>query len=143
MPRHDWGDETFDWKSLYNAERDLVKILRFFRIGVHSKEKYGTLRASIYFWDGGLHNLIWPGYVYVQNRFLYFKLDRYVIKPIMKYTGLLNLGVRIQKFGYRLAYAYIILKYSHIVDELTCNADHYELLWNGEKLENKFWTKGI
>jgi len=141
MPSHDWSDEKFDWKALYSAERDLNKIMRFFRIGVHSKEKYGTLRASVYFWDGGLHDLIWPGYMYIQNSFIRWKLDEYVLKPFTKYTGLLYVGNKLQRFGYKLAYAYVMLKYSHIVDELVCCADHYELLINGEKLESKFWVK--
>lgn len=140
MKSHEWGDKDFDWDSLYNAERDLRKILRFFRIGAHTKEKYGSLRASVYFWDGGLHQLIWPGAVYTQNRFIAYYLDQYLLIPAMKYTGLLWLGLRLHYFGYKIAYAYIMLKYSHIIDELTCNADHYELLLNGEKLKNKFWV---
>ena len=42
MPTHYWGDEDFDWDSLYKAERELNRIMkRYGRIGVHSKEKYG------------------------------------------------------------------------------------------------------
>jgi hypothetical protein len=141
MPSHNWGDTDFDWDSLYNAERDLRKILLFFRIGVHSKEKYGQLRASVYFWNGGLHDLIWPGYVYTQNRFICYYLDEYVLCPFMLKTKLVYLGQYVQKLVYKFGYAYIMLKYSHIADELVCSADHYELLINGEKLENKFWTK--
>jgi hypothetical protein len=67
-------------------------------------------------------------------------LDTYILKPFTKYSGLLWLGRKIQFTVYKLAYAYIMLKYSHILDHLVCDADHYYLLINGEKLESKFWT---
>lgn len=45
MSHHHWGDEDFDWDSLYKAERELNRIMkRYGRIGVHSKEeKYETI----------------------------------------------------------------------------------------------------
>ena len=50
MPHHHWGDEDFDWDSLYKAETELRRIMkRYGRIGIHSKEKYGTLRFDIFF----------------------------------------------------------------------------------------------
>jgi hypothetical protein len=49
MAVHYWGDEDFDWASLYAAISEATDIMRVFgRIGVHSKEKYGTARWSVY-----------------------------------------------------------------------------------------------
>lgn len=141
MPYHEWGDETFDWNSLYAAERLLCKIFRLFRIGAHTKEKYGSIRASIYFWDGGIHSLIWPGYVRVVSRFLYFKIDRLICIPITKYTGIHWLGVKLQMLGYGLAYYLAMKKYSHIKDEICYQADYPELIPGGKEIHDKYWRK--
>jgi hypothetical protein len=66
MPTHYWGDDSFDWKSLYLAEIDVRNIVKLARIGIHSKEKYGTLRWDFYFCDGSLHSLTHPGYMFSQ-----------------------------------------------------------------------------
>ena len=46
-PYHEWGDEDFDWKALdaagYYLER---RVMQFARMGIWTKEKYGTLRVS-------------------------------------------------------------------------------------------------
>lgn len=140
MPHHEWGNEDFDWDSLYEAERLMCKVFKIFRIGAHTKEKYGSIRASVYFWDGGLHALIWPGYVYIQNRFIAYKLDRFLIKPVTKYSGLLYLLVRLQMFGYGLAYYLAMRKYPHIKDEICYCADHPELIPGGQAIHDKYWT---
>jgi hypothetical protein len=139
MPSHHWNDKSFDWNGLYAAERLMCKVFRVFRIGAHTKEKWGSIRASVYFWDGGLHHLIWPGYVYVQNIFIAYKLDRYVIKPITRYTGLNWLGVKLQLFGYGLAYYLAMRKYPHIKDEICYQADYPEYIIGGQEIHNKYW----
>lgn len=141
MPSHNWGDKDFDWDSLYEAENIIYKVLKFFRIGCNIKEKYGSIRCSVYFWDGGLHSIIWPGYASIQNKFIYYKLDDYVIKQVTKYTGLLWLGIKIQKFGYGLAYFLAYINRLHIIDEIVYQADYPELIWNGLKIYSKYWKK--
>jgi hypothetical protein len=118
------------------------------RIGSHGKEKYGTFRDHPYFWDGGLHHLIWPGYVYIQNRFIAYKLDRYVIQPITKYTGLHKLGLLWQATVYNYAIQKMCKKYPEIVDELVSHLDGYQMVKLGifgkicgTTIHNRTWTR--
>ena len=63
-PYHEWGDQDFDWKSLDDACIYLSKnCKRWARLGVWTKEKYGTMRVTV--WMGlyePFQNLIYPGY---------------------------------------------------------------------------------
>ena len=120
---------------------------KYGRIGCHGKEKYGTFRDHVYFWDGGLHTLIWPGYVAIMNYFLYFKLDWYVIKPFTYYTGLQHLGFWYQRQIYNYAIQKMCKKYPHLVDELVRDLDQYEMVKpgifgkiDGTVIHNKYWT---
>lgn len=69
MPSHDWSDESFDWKSLYDAERRITKLaFRFAGIRLCSKEKYGTIRYERftglwkhYYWYDGRIKSYWHG----------------------------------------------------------------------------------
>ena len=119
MPTHYWGDEDFDWDSLYKAERELNRIMkRYGRIGVHSKEKYGTLRFSIYFCDGTLHSFTHPGYVYSQYpEWLWcFDLD---YKPLRFITPIINFW---QKLVLQYAFTTVTSKYPHIRKEIISDA---------------------
>lgn len=69
-PHHDWNDEDFDWIALDRAGKYIADHCRKYRIGIHWKEKYGTLRYSFFLFDGTLHQLIWPGYVFHQNKWI-------------------------------------------------------------------------
>jgi len=134
MPRHMWDDE-WDLKhgnNLNSAIRYIMDTWKTYgRIGSHGKEKYGTFRDHVYFWDGGIHTLIWPGYVSIQNRFLYFKIDWYVIQPFTKYTGLHRLGLWYQKQVYNYAIQKMCKKYPEIIDELVSCLDGVELVTPG------------
>jgi hypothetical protein len=118
MPRHYWGDEDFDWDSLYKAETEILKIMRYGRIGVHSKEKYGTLRWDIYFCDGTLHSFTHPGYVYSQYpKWLWcFDLDYRpltFVGPVIRFW---------QKLIVQYAFTKVCSKYPHIRDEIVMDA---------------------
>lgn len=67
MPYHEWGDEDFDWGALNSACRYIEKnCRRWARMGVWTKEKYGTLRISTtcaWFSSWPIHNLVKPGHV--------------------------------------------------------------------------------
>lgn len=67
MKYHLWGDEDFDWNALYQAEEYLWRRCRQFgRLGIWTKEKYGTLRVSTtcaFFTYWPIHNLVKPGHV--------------------------------------------------------------------------------
>lgn len=138
MPRHYWGDEDFDWDSLYEAERELNHIMkRYGRIGVHSKEKYGTLRLSVYLCDGTLHSFTHPGYMYSQ----YFKwLWCFDLKhrPLKFITPIINFW---QKLVLQYAFTTVCAKYPHIRAEIISDAPR-ELLPPDLAIEcAKMWTR--
>lgn len=136
---HYWGDEDFDWAALNKAE----KIIRFWakigRIGMHTKEKYGTLRASTYFWDGSLHSLIYPGYVYSQFPDwlwkLDFKLRRFIPSVLIKGVQYLQIPF------YTLGYYRAMKKFPHIKTEICVDADCPDLIIGGRKIYDKHWVK--
>jgi len=58
MPYHDWGDEEFDWNSLYKAQSWFVKLYEKVA-GKYpmTKEKYGTIRFEYtYLWIENEHH---------------------------------------------------------------------------------------
>lgn len=130
---HFWGDEWFkkNGNDLNEAIDFCMYIFKLARIGTHGKEKYGTFRDHVYFWDGGLHTLIWPGYVRIMNSFMYFKLDRYVLRPFTKYSGLFFIGSWIQYKVYNYAFQIAIKRWPNVKDELICSIDYPELIKPG------------
>jgi hypothetical protein len=149
MPSHMWGDPWF--KEHGNKLNEAISYcmdtwLRYGRIGSHGKEKYGTFRDHPYFWNGGIHGLIWPGYYSIRNRFLYFKLDRYIIKPLFYHTGITYLGNKWQAMVYNYAVQKMCKKYPEITDELVADLDGYELVRPGifgpvcgTTIHKKYW----
>jgi hypothetical protein len=119
MPSHYWGDEDFDWDSLYKAERELNRIMkRYGRIGVHSKEKYGTLRFSIYFCNGTLHSFTHPGYVYSQYPKWLWSFD-IMNKPLKYIAPVIRFW---QKLVFQYAFTTVCAKYPHIRKEIISDA---------------------
>lgn len=149
MPHHDWSDKNFDWKGLNDAIDYCMNFWKKYgRIGSHCKEKYGTFRDHIYMWDGGLHSLLYPGYVRIVNDFIYWKLDKYIIKPFTKYTGLHKLGLWYQSKVYNYAVQKMCKKYPHITDEIVSDLDGYKMIKPGifgkvcgKTIHNKYWIR--
>lgn len=57
MPHHEWGDEDFDWDSLYKSQRFIYKwSYRLAGLTVINKEKYGTIRYEFFL---GLRGRLW------------------------------------------------------------------------------------
>lgn len=134
---HEWGDKDFDWNSLYKGINLISRILRFARVGVHSKEKYGTARISAYFWDGSLHGLTHPSYVFSQYPKWLWDFDIMYIQPIVSKLRF-HLPVQwIQKRFYTLAYYIAMKKYSNIQEELSCCADYPDLIIGYRKVNRK------
>lgn len=142
---HEWGDKDFDWDALYKAEKIIRKVCRLFRIGIHSKEKYGTLRASVYPFRGSLHDLAYPGYVYSQFPDWLWKFDCLKINPFMNGFPMKYVTWTIQLFqlhvGYRLAYYIAMKKYQHIAEEICVDADYPEYIIGGQEIHDKYWSK--
>lgn len=119
MPNHYWGDEDFDWDSLYKAESELRYIVkRYGRIGVHSKEKYGTLRWNFFFFNGTLHSFTHPGYVYSQYPKWLWRFD-VTHEPLKLITPLINFW---QKLVLQYAFTVVCNKYPHILKEIINDA---------------------
>lgn len=146
---HYWGDSWFE-KHGDNLNKGIILCMSTWRtigrIGTHGKEKYGTFRDHIYMWDGGIHSLLYPGYVRIVNKFLYFKVDKYIIKPITKYSGLHRLGLLYQSFIYNYAVQKACKLYPDIVDELVADLDGYRMVKpglfgniNGQTIHDKHW----
>ena len=143
---HCWGDEWFEkhGPDLWKAINYCINFWRRWgRIGSHGKEKYGTFRHHAQLWDGGLHTLIWPGYVRIVNGFIYWYLDQYLVKPFTKYTGLHRLGLQWQRFIYNYAIQKMCKQYPDIVDELVMDADWPEYIKgavDGKTIHDRYWT---
>jgi len=88
MTYHEWSDDWGYWKLLNEGICYIDNELRKARIGVHSKEKFGSARFSLYFFNGHLHDLTHPGYVYSQYPKWLWKFDVTKSPYIFKYLGL-------------------------------------------------------
>lgn len=138
MPTHYWGDD-FDWKALGKAINIISKWCHYGRIGCHAKEKYGTARIDVYFWDGSLHSLIYPGYCCSQfPKWLWlFDIDyiqKYMPSFVVKFVH------RIQRCFYTLGYYFAMKKYPHIVDEIAADAQMPEWIIGGKDIHDRHWT---
>jgi hypothetical protein len=138
MAVHYWGDEDFDWASLYAAISEATDIMRVFgRIGVHSKEKYGTARWSVYMCDGTLHSLTHPGHVYSRYPKWLWRFDvKY--KPLRFVAPIIR---AYQKQVLRFAFKYICGKYPHIQEELLESAPSNLLPPKLAKIAKRQWTR--
>lgn len=142
MVSHDWSDDTFDWTGLNNAINYISDRLRkLARIGVHSKEKYGTARISCYFVDTP-HSLIWPGYVYNQYPYKWmWGLDVYYGRNLLYYTGLSYIIIKWQKWIYVDTYRRAVKKWPHLKDEILCDAHPLEWLEEAGLCKvSDYWT---
>lgn len=123
---HQWGDKDFDWDAMEHCLHYFyIGLVKFGRMDVRLKEKYGTLRV-----DGSLGSritlsqLIWPGYCYLQytkSKFYHqiFYIDETIIPAIFKYTGLGKLMFKYQKLVWNVTTLYCVNKYPHITEEIT------------------------
>lgn len=137
MPFHHWGDNDFDWKALYRAEEEICNILKYGRVGVHSKEKYGTLRWSLYLFRGHMHDLTHPGYVYSQYPKWLWSFD--IMNEPLAFLG------RPIRFWQQLVIEYafhtVCARYPHIVKEIVCDAPEEVLPIHLRKIRNSMWTR--
>lgn len=149
MPFHHWGDKDFDWEALNNAiDYCMIFWTKWGRIGTHGKEKYGTFRDHVYFFNGSIYSLIYPGRVYIKKgwHFWYFYIDCYIFCNFFRYTGLLKLVRWYQAQIYNYAIQKMCKKYPHITDELVSDLDEYEMIKpgifgkiDGKTIHNKYW----
>lgn len=133
-PLHIWGDETFDWKALNDACIYMEsKCRRYARLGIHTKEKYGTMRVSTtcaYFMEHDfLHHFVNPGYYrYTWPKWFRTSID-WPIGKVMRRLGVIRILQKWQHLVLKHFWKKAAKKWPHISEEIL---DEYE--WEvGEK----------
>lgn len=126
---HQWGDDRFDWKSLDDAIHLVTSIMwRWGRIGAYGKEKYGTARIGVSFYDGSLHSLLYPGYVASQFPGWLWSWDLWYISKFCRFIRLTRLINWWQTKIYSYAYSRAIKQFPGIAIEIVCCADAPNLI---------------
>ena len=126
---HNWSDDSFDWKQLSESIEMVDSFMRFWgRIGVNSKEKFGTARISVSFWDGTLHGMLYPGYHFCQFPKWLWRFDLKYISRITRATRLTRLVQWYQSKIYSLAYSRALKRFPKMKVELVICADAEDLI---------------
>jgi len=126
---HDWSEDSFDWKMLDDGIDMISSFMRFWgRIGVNSKEKFGTARVYVMFWDGTLHGMLYPGYHFSQFPKWLWSFDLNWIGPFFRKTRLQKLFCWYQSKIYSMAYSRAIKKFPKVKVELVVACDIDELI---------------
>lgn len=145
---HYWGDDWFkeNGKDLDKAISYCIRIWRRYgRIGTFGKEKYGTFRDHIWFWNRSITGLFYPGYVRIVWPWFYYNIDR-KLEPFIKFIKLDKLVYWWQRQVYNYAIQKMCKKYPNIIDELVCDLDGYQFIKpgifgkiNGKEINDKYW----
>lgn len=136
MPFHDWSDEDFDWKALNSAIYQGTWLMsKLGRIGVHSKEKYGLARWDLSLFNGHLHDLTHPGYVYSQYPKWLWSFD-IEYRPLRFLTWLIR---PYQALVVKLTFLYLWYKFPHIRPEVFSDAPRELLFKKHGKFAASFW----
>lgn len=127
---HDWSEETFDWNSLNQAVRYLdARCRQFARLGIWTKEKWGTLRVSttcafMTQWSP-IQDIIYPGYV----RYMFPRWFRqYVDRPLgicLDALGIIWIVQRYQAAVLKYFWKRAAKKWPHISKEILAEYKHY------------------
>lgn len=132
-PYHDWSDTSFDWKALNDAARYIeTNCRRWGRIGVWTKEKYGTLRVST---TGAwaleydfLYSLLYPGHIYIKwPKWVRTYID-WPLGKFLRCIGIISLVHKYQLCVLKFFWKRAAKKWPHISDEIL---DDYE--WEFKK----------
>jgi len=138
MTYHVWGDEDFDWEALDKAiDQGTWLMEKLGRIGVHSKEKWGSAQWSIYLFNGTLHSLTHPSYVYSQYPKWLWSFDvmhrplRFLV-PIIQFWQVLVI---------KMTFLYLCKRFSHIEKEILSDAPRELLTKRLRKLSGSMWQR--
>lgn len=122
-PHHEWGDEDFDWKALNDAAFYIQNRCRkFARLGVWTKEKYGTLRISTtcaYFMEYDfIHHIFYPGYVHYRFPKWFRKYIDWPVGKLLRNIGVLNLIQKHQTAVLKFFWKRAAKKWPHVSEEI-------------------------
>lgn len=134
-PCHIWGDEDFDWKALDEAAEYLSKnVRRWARLGIWTKEKYGTLRVSTtcaYFTEYDfLHRWVKPGHAWYQWPKWVRQYIDWPFGKVMKWMGVVRLLQKWQHLVLKFFWKRAAKKWPHISEEIL---DEYSFYFEEEK----------
>lgn len=129
---HEWSSD-FDFDSLDAAANYLsYNCRKWGRVGIWTKEKYGTLRVSttcaFALEYDFLHSLLWPGHARIHwPEWVRTYID-WPIGKILKWLGIIKLFNKYQMFILKYFWKRAAKKWSHIAEEIL---DEYE--WTFEE----------
>ena len=130
MTNHFWGDKDFDWNALNQAGTYLsTRCKKWARLGLWTKEKYGTLRVSTTcaFFDqyGFIHHIFYPGYVrYCFPRWFRKYID-YPVSYCLDKIGVVWLVQMYQQAVLKHFWKRAAAKWPHIAEEILDEYDFY------------------
>lgn len=135
MTYHIWGDEDLDWAALDEACHYVWKqCRRWARMGVWTKEKYGTMRVSLtcaYFTEYDfLHHIFWPGHAYIHWPRWFRAYVDWPFGKLMKKIGVVYLLQRYQNWVLKRVWLRAAKKWPHIREEIM---DEYYMYFGEEK----------
>ncbi len=128
MTSHIWGDEDFDWKALDEAAEYLsTNCRRWARMGIWTKEKFGTLRVSTtcaYFMEYDfIHHIFYPGYAYYRLPKWFRVYVDWPFGKCMRLIGVVRLLQIYQHAVLKFFWKRAAKKWPHIAEEIL---DEYE-----------------
>jgi len=122
MTYHEWGDKDFDWDALNEAAWYLQNRCRqFARMGIYTKEKYGTLRVSTtsaYWTYWPVHSLVYPGYCYYQWPKWMITYIEYPLAKLFMAIGITKLVNKYQHAVLKYFWKRAAKKWPHIAEEI-------------------------
>lgn len=143
MVEHYWGDPEYDWKSLYEATSWFpTQAQRWGRMCVHAKEKWGCLRLEYFYWGATLFQLVYPGRLVTEPRWLYDFSYNYA-RPVLKYSGIGYLIEQYQRLVFNILTIRMVKKWPHLKEELTEDFEFQELLYKRVKKWLDFKDKWV
>lgn len=124
---HEWGDEAFDWKGLDDAGYYIQSnCRRWARLGIWTKEKYGTLRVNTTcaYWNyWPLQSLFYPGHAYYRwSRWMIGGIE-YPLAKVLMFLRITRLVNRYQRAVLKYFWKRAAKKWPHISKEIL---DEYE-----------------
>ena len=128
---HEWGSD-FDFKSLDDASYYLQdNCRRWARLGLWTKEKYGTLRVSVtcaYFMEYDfIHHIFYPGHAYYRLPRWFRTYIDWPVGKCLNAVGIVWLVQTYQKAVLKHFWKRAAKKWPHIAEEIL---DEYEFIFD-------------
>lgn len=120
---HEWGDTDFDWKALDDASYYIQdNCRRWARLGLWTKEKYGTLRVSTtcaYFMEYDfIHHIFYPGHAYYRLPRWFRTYIDWPFGKAMRIIGVVRLLQMYQHAVLKYFWKRAAKKWPHIAEEI-------------------------